>query len=154
MTCIRSLPPARRAWALYELAYAGLVHEHFEWQVTNNALGYADLSPTKHQPVAKIPKWTRFSEKLTRLCDVYPLEPWSKLVKDSMANWIDKDPNAKPDDAERTAGSDAFFEFNRECTHRFYEVDSQLKELTGKLTQVAVPIRRLLTTVTPDGGPR
>jgi hypothetical protein len=125
---------------------AGLVGEHYEWQVFNTQLDSAELS-SNHQPQARMPRWQKFKDGLARLCDLYPQESWSHQIDGGIKRWMAATLSTAPSDAERIEGENAFNDFHRTCILRFFAVDKELNSLSGEITKVAIPLNTLLTVI-------
>jgi hypothetical protein len=125
---------------------AGLVSEHYEWQIFEKQLTTAENSQ-KHQPQMRMLRWQQFKDRLTGLCDVNPQADWSHDLKDKMAEWIAATPSVEPSEVEKSAGEIAFAEFRRACVYRFYNVDKELNALSAQVTEVAIPLDTLLTAI-------
>ncbi len=125
---------------------AGLVSEHYEWQIFDKQLATAENSQ-KHQPQMRMLRWQQFKDRLTGLCDVNPQADWSRDLKERMGEWIAATPSAEPSEAEKSAGEIAFAEFRRACVYRFYNVDKELNALSAQVTEVAIPLDTLLTAI-------
>jgi hypothetical protein len=124
----------------------GLVGEHNDWQVFSRQLETAETR-SDHQPQARVPKWPQFKSKLDGLCATYPEADWSQDLSKRMAKWISDTPSAQPNDKERTAGEIAFGGFHTACVYRFFEVDKELNELSGQVTEVTQPVDMLLAMI-------
>jgi hypothetical protein len=143
---LRQLVASSTAVGLLQSRLAGKVGEHFEWQILNTQLDGAENSP-KHQPQARMRLWSQFRDKLTGLCDIFPDEDWSRDLRKLMLDWIEATPSAQPGDDEREAGDNAFATFRHACVYRFFDVDKELNELAGQVTEVAMPLDTLLTAI-------
>jgi hypothetical protein len=124
----------------------GLVAEHNDWQVFSTQLEVA-YNSHKHQPQARMPKWQQFKGRLTGLCNAYPESNWSGELRERLSKWIAETSSYEPTEVEKIAGDIAFAEFHRACIYRFFDVDKELNELAGQVTDVAKPLETLLAAI-------
>ena len=123
-----------------------LVHEHSEWQWLNNELDEAALS-SKLGPQERMPMWAQFEKRLTRLCDQNSDEDWAIDLKHRMAQWVDATAAHESGEAEEAVSEDAFRVFHHACFSRFFEVDTELKDLSEQIGSVSGTLHTLLTAI-------
>jgi Effector-associated domain 1 len=152
---LRGAPQQDRVLKLFESSTSvgllraridGLVSEHNEWQLFTGRLDLAETNQW-HQPQARVPKWPQFQSKMTALLAAYPETDWSRDLSQRLAKWIAATPSAVPDQREKIAGEVAFEELHVACIYRFYDVDKELNELSGRVTEVTQPVDTLLAAI-------
>ncbi len=121
---------------------AGLVEEHFEWQWLDKEFMAADALPGV-TPQQRFPRWLAFRARLLKLCDLSTEKAWAKDLAALIA-------------ALETAGASGdavqfarrYNKFRTVAADRFFNVDAELSDLSGQLTQVAQPLDQLLRITT------
>ncbi|MDE5461341.1 effector-associated domain EAD1-containing protein [Bradyrhizobium sp. CSS354] len=127
-----------------------LVDQHFEWQWVDKELaGAAKLFYDKHGPMGKMPKkkWPQFRARFIQLCDKHPQDVWSRELKDRLLLWEHSTLSPSPTTDEIDASGSAFDEFHSACEMRFFEVDDELNALSGRLTELAMPLNSLMSVI-------
>jgi hypothetical protein len=126
---------------------AGLVAEHFTWQVLSASLGVAAASSRKHLPSDRFPKWGDFKKDITKLC-VFRKETWTIL--DAMETWEKSATGIGPAQEQRKKSNGYFEAFNNVAGYRFSDVDDALRAFCGKITPIAEPLNRMLAVLMAD----
>ncbi len=124
----------------------GQVFEHNEWQIFSSQLNSAEGS-AKYLPKDRMPNWTQFSVQILAMCTAHPDAGWSQDLLERMQAWIAAAPAAVNSQEDKRTADDALAAFHRVCIYRFYNVDKDLVELCGQVTDIAKPLDTLLNAI-------
>jgi hypothetical protein len=115
-----------------------LVSQHKQWQLLEKDLALAESKTEQWRPEERIPKWDRFNKRLAELCIEFQQQQWSVELLRILADWQD---HALNDDQQGSIV--AFVNLRGGCRSRFFDVDSELDQLCGRLTGITAPLRTL-----------
>ena len=137
---------ARDALTILRPRIEGLIEEHGTWQVLNKALAGVETNPG-YRPEEKVNRWAKVRERLTAICGAFQAAAWSGELMDEIRKWEQVAAAGQENQGEVAAS-----QLYASAANRFFDIDQDLLNLCGQLTEIGSPIETLLSTLLRPGG--
>jgi hypothetical protein len=131
-----------RSLLLLQPRLAGLVEEHFAWQLLEKEFTAADTR-TAVTPEERFPRWADFKKRLLRLCDLAEAKDWSRGLRELIGQLEEA---ARAGDARQFGRR--YNTFHTLASDRFFNVDDELLDLSEQLPTIGQPLDQLLRILT------
>jgi hypothetical protein len=141
---VQELQVGLRLLLRLEPRLTGLVEEYFEWQWVDKECVLADTFPGR-SPADRFPRWDSFRNRLQRLCSVAGGKVWANTLAGGLKELAEVWDSAKP-----ALFDPQYNRFRGMIVSHFLSLSGQLYFLIEQLTQVALPLNKLLETMPRD----